>query len=291
MNNNQHDYKNLPFLTQGNFAEIIDLGFKLYIKHFKSFFVVSLLSYIPFYLLFLINQAFFIVSGASPEAGCLSGFLSLLVPNNPLVWMGSALIIYNTGLYILGKENSIPNSYKTMKHYLFRVIVWNVGFAVVTGILLFLFFLIIPPFIAIFLSFTLSFVLYSIVLEDKDLVTAVHRSYGMVTRNFWKFLLVIVFTYSMSFIPGIVYATFIGGVQTEYSWIYLLVNVGSAFITVIVTPMAYIIRTFLFFDIKMREEGTDLYLGAQKLEQETQFTREDYNKILQQKYKNKTNET
>lgn len=281
--NGRNENSDLPFLVMGNFADIIDYGFKLYIRHFKTFFTISLLSYMPFYMLFLLYQSILVITKASPESECLSVILGVMVPNNPLVWLGSSLIIYDSGLFILGQDERVAGSFKHLKHFALRIIVWNIAFAAVLGFLFFLFFLIVPPFIAIFLSLVLSFTLYSVILEDKDIITAVSRSYNMVTRNFGKFLMVMVFTSVMSFIPGVAYSTFLSDFAADYSWIYLLINFGSALITVFVIPMAYIIRTFLFFDIKLREEATDLYLGARRLEENTGFTRDDYNEIMRKK--------
>ncbi len=282
MNGKKND--NLPFLAQGNFADIIDFGFKLYIRNFKTYFTISLLSYMPFYLIFLLYQSVLVITKVMPGSDCFSGILGIMVPNNPLVWMGSSLIIYNSGLFILGRDDKVPASYKHLKHFALRVIVWNIGFAAVLAFLFFLFFLIIPPFFAIFLSLVLSFTLYSVILEDKDIITAVKRSYGLITRNFSKFLMVMVFTSVMSFIPGVVYSTFLSDFTADYSWVYLLINFGSALVTVFVIPIPYIIRTFLFFDIKLREEATDLYLEVEKLEKNTEFSREDYNAMMRRKY-------
>lgn len=287
MMNGKNENKDMPFLVKGNFADIIDYGFKLYIRNFKTFFTISLLSYMPFYMIFLLYQSVLIITKVVPGTECFSVILGVMVPNNPLVWMGSSLIIYNSGLLILGHDDKVPGSYKHLKHFALRIIVWYVGFATVLAFLFFLFFLIIPPFVAIFLSLVLSFTLYSIILEDKDIITAVKRSYGLITRNFSKFIMVMVFTSVMSFIPGVAYSTFLSEFTADYSWIYILVNFGSALVTVFVIPMAYIIRTFLFFDIKLREEGTDLYLGAQKLEKSTNFTRDDYNAIMKRKHEGK----
>ena len=285
--NDKNGNKGMPFLVKGNFADIIDYGFKLYIKHFKTFFTISLLSYMPFYLMFLLYQSFLILTKTAPGADCFSTILGVMVPNNPLVWMGSSLIIYNSGLLILGQDEKVSGSYKHLKHFALRIIVWYIGFAAVLAFLFFLFFLIIPPFIALFLSLVLSFTLYSIILEDKDIITAVKRSYGLITRNFSKFIMVMVFTSVMSFIPGVAYSTFLSDFTADYSWIYLLINFGSALITVFVIPVPYIIRTFLFFDIKLREEGTDLYLAVQKLEESTGFTRDDYNAMMKRKHEGK----
>lgn len=280
--------KDMPYLTTGNFADIIDYGFKLYIRHFRVFFTISLLSYMPFYLLFLLYQTILVITKAMPGADCLSTVLGVMVPNNPLVWLGSSLIIYNAGLFILGKDDRVPGSYKHLKHYALRVIVWHVGFAAVTAFLFLMFFLIIPPFIAVFLSLVLLFTLYSVILEDKDIITAVKRSYGFITRNFGKFILVMVFTSVMTLIPGVAYSTFLSDFLADYSWIYLLINFGSSLITIFIIPIAYIIWTFLFFDIKLREEGTDLYLGAQKLAESTGFSSDDYNEIVRRRQEGKT---
>ncbi|MCD4784650.1 MAG: hypothetical protein K8T10_12585 [Candidatus Eremiobacteraeota bacterium] len=281
MDNNKN---HASLLKKETFTEIIDSSFKLYFSHFKEFFTVSFFSYMPIYLLLFISDTFSIYIGTPGGTNCFSTILAFLAPNNPFVWAGGGLMIYITGLYLTGHEDEVKNSTMPLSKFAWRVIAFGFLYLVLKTVLALLSILIIPALILIFISITLSLTNQAIVLEVKDIVEAPKRSFRLVVRHLGKVLLVLVFTGLLVSIPHIAYTTVLTGIQIQLPWISLLIKIGSAFITILVAPIVHIVHTYLFLDLKVRDEGTDLLLRADKIRKETGFTNEDYNEMMKRKY-------
>jgi len=280
MNNNNKTF----LLKKETFTEIIDSSFNLYFSHFRNYFTISFFCYIPLYLLLFISDTISIYTGTPEGTNCFSTILTILAPENPFVWAGKGLMIYITGLYLTGHGDEVKNSRLPMSRFVWRIIGFSFLYLIVKTTLAFLSILIIPAFVLIFLSATLCLTNQSIVLEAMDIFDAVKRSFNMVLKNFGRVILVLIFTGLLVAIPHIAYTTVLTGVQVYYPWISLLIKIGSAFITILVSPVAQIVLTMLFYDIKVRDEGTDLMLKADKILQETRFTPEDFNEMRWRSY-------
>lgn len=279
-NNKNHT----SLLKRETFTEIIDSSFKLYFSHFKEFFTVSFFSYTPLYLLLFISDTISIYIGTPGGTNCFSAILAFFVPHNPFVWAGEGLMIYMAGLYLTGHGDEVKNSTLPLSKFVWRVIGFSFLYLIIRTVLVFLSILIFPALILIFLYIILSLTNQAIVLEVMGIVEAVKRSFSLVIRHFGKVILVFMFTTLLLLVPHIAYTTMLIGVQVHFPWISLLIKIGSAFITILVAPIAHIVLTMLFFDIKVRDEGTDLLLKADKIQQETGFTSEDFNEMMKRRY-------
>jgi hypothetical protein len=104
----------------------------------------------------------------------------------------------------------------------------------------------------------------AIVIEDLTFWKGIQRSWNLVSRRFWHvlgiMLLATVIAYVVGFILGIVPEA--AGYLVGLHWGWLLLALGESLTALIVTPIAAITATLLYYDARIRTEGFDLQVIA-----------------------------
>ncbi|MCE1247711.1 MAG: hypothetical protein LWY06_13810 [Firmicutes bacterium] len=270
--------KRYPF--HGTYTELIDYGFRLYLDHFKNYIVISFYAYMPFFMLLFASDYYAAINGIPLQMNCMSSFLAVAATQNPLIWIGNALIVYFSGLYIMGKDEYTAGWKATIKQVFWKVIAVRILILLITTGLTVASILILPLALLIYFGVTLSMSIPVVMLEGKGITESLNRAVELTKPQFAKTAVVLFLTGVLISIPQLAFNTGLAGAQLDQPWILLAIRVVTAIITIIVQPLQHIILTFLFFDLKHKTECVDLFLDAEKLEEDSGFTPQDKAELL-----------
>jgi hypothetical protein len=143
----------------------------------------------------------------------------------------------------------------------------------VLGLLLlvvFFFGLIVVLLLAALISLCFAFVIPVIVVERRDPIAAIGRSWRLVTSVFWRVLGVAVMLFLLSLIFQLMAATLSGFVAAMFNQIdqFTISQTLNLLITYIIDmlliPLFMITYTLLYFDTRIRKEGYDLQMQMQR---------------------------
>jgi hypothetical protein len=158
------------------------------------------------------------------------------------------------------------------------------GFAEILGIVIAVIFMLSIIFAVLFYMTWFSFVLQAIVIEKKGVFASIKRSISLVRHSYWRIfgsmLLITFVIYGIQIslqsfvgiVSGILYliAKFFNISEDFMVFFAGIMNLSSFPLTIIswliVTPIAYIMYTLLYFNERFKKEGFDLLLRLKQLQ-------------------------
>lgn len=251
-------------LTKRTIPEIIDSGISHYIKDYKPYLKISLMFYGPGFFLYLLFDFITIITGLYNETASSLVFIAVSI-FNPFIWFGSWLMIYRTGLFMTGRKEEIKNSYNILKHFAFTLVCLYIVSSLIVFLLIFASILILPVFFLIIFLVAMTLLEPVAVLEKHGVWETLKRITDMTYRNFSRVFFVSFLTSIIISIPSLAYSSLMPVNLSSMPWAVFLAQLGTIALIIILAPLTPIIKTFLYFDIKLREEGIDLYFQAEEL--------------------------
>ena len=124
--------------------------------------------------------------------------------------------------------------------------------------------LLIPGAIALWLVFggrIAMTIVPCVVVERLGPIAALKRSWALTKGNGWRGVGFYLITVLVAFILGITF----GGISSAFGLSYVLQQVFTAVVTVIVTPFTLIAYTLYYFDLRIRRENFDLEMLAEQV--------------------------
>lgn len=257
--------------------DLLDLMIRLYLRNFWLFFSISIISLAPTLFFSLTYQPFITESLLDiPSADvALPLLLSSVILALIGTWVTGASIkaveaVYlNDGIKPLDAFRAVGPRYFSL--------LWA-GILYVLGISFGL--LIIVP--GIWLAVAYIFYNQAIIIEDLPGRTALSRSRTLVKGSWWRvagYLLVVgllvgILQAILSIPFGILSFAGLAMNPSGAQDTFLLVNqAGSAVTSAILAPLSVIGSTLLYYDLRVRREGLDLWARAEALTEETELTR------------------
>jgi len=133
------------------------------------------------------------------------------------------------------------------------------------AIALIVLFLIIILFAFVYLITKLIFILPVISVEGKDCIKAIKPSFKVSKNNFWKVFLTIFFGYCFSVqLPNIIQSVSLL-VPFDDILVFKIIRVLVSGITAVLTPLFYIIITFIYINHKVQNKNIDFEVKLRKL--------------------------
>ncbi len=262
-------------------GDILDGSLRLYRRNFGQFLGIVAIAYLPAVLLQL-GAMYWILSGMlNAETGSaddpasmlpyLGGMMALLVGSAAIyliaVPLAQGALIWAVSRRYLGKSISIGEAYRQVLrrfgHLLVAVIL--TGLATLGGTLL----CVIP---GIVVSFMFSFATIEVVLEDRDGVDAMRRSWQLVSYDFWKVvgtlvvlgILVAAATYALS-APFSLISMIPSQDETAMTGVNLVSQAISSLVQIVLQPVQIVGTILLYYDLRIRKEGFDIELLAKAM--------------------------
>jgi hypothetical protein len=272
-------------------ADLLDLAFRLYRQRFTVLVGIAALSFLPMALLLLLVQQVQVASG-----------LVQIVQSLLLVPLVSAALIYCIARLDQGANNAIGVAYRAgLSRYwalfssaLLQGILIGIPVALIFGCLfgslLFadasstsanipvLTAVMVAVVVLIALPFLTRFALASqvVVLEQAGATQSLRRSWQLTRGWFWRTFGVStcsgILSYLISALPAIMINFVIGmtGAAEAMALAPSITAVGSQLGLIVAMPLQLIISTLLYYDLRIRGEGYDLEMLAQRgLEDDT----------------------
>lgn len=233
---------NSPALRARSVGEILDLSFQIYRSRWASMATATALFVFPLLLL----QAV-----APLDAVVLLDWLS-----NLFFLAASAAVVVIASEAYLGREVTPTEAVRTAGRRFFSV--WGAaifqGILVGLGLLLF----IVPGIIALALTFGMQ---QAVMIEGKTTNQAYERSKSLAGGYFRHILGTSVMTFVIVFFAMMGFGVVIAMVVADLRMSMLLVNL----VLVAINPLAAVVGTVLYYDLRIRKEGFDLELMANRL--------------------------
>lgn len=267
-------------------GDIIDETIRLYRRNFRTFVGIVAVLQVPLVVLQMVQLA--IVGPRFFDfASLATGDQSQLGPL--IFWLVSSLVLGVLSIFAfviiqaalanaiseryLDRKITAGNAYRVALGCFWRIL----GNGLLVGIilvLLFMTFLGIP--FAIWLMIRWSFAVETIVLEGKGVRGALSRSSALVKGSWWRvlgvFIVAIVLQFLVASIPGGVIGLVVAGVATLVSpgaiYVATIINtlIGAVF-GILSAPLVPTISVLLYYDLRIRKEGFDLQVLAERLGQ------------------------
>ncbi len=251
-------------------GEMLDRTFSLYRNHFKLF---AGLMVLPQLVIFAMSFGVVLIpvlvasaGGSSSSAavigmiGVLIYFPVLLVVNLIAYAMAQGATVYAVSQVYLERSTTISASYAFVRGRF-----WSVLFvAVLTSLAVgfgFLAFIIGALFAALFCSLAVPVT----VLEGRDAIESIKRSFNLVKDDLGRiFLIMFVFVciqYAISWaiaIPAVALATLLPSHGQAPLWINGLMYFGNFVSGCLVSPLLYIALSIAYYDERVRKEAFDM---------------------------------
>lgn len=262
-----------PRLRPLDFGEILDVAFTLYRRHFGTFFLTALLPNLPIaafwaYLGSVAGSG----AGAPEEVSALAGVgVLLMAPYSAvaaiLVW---AALVHQSSRAMTGGRVAVGDGYRRALSRFLPLL----GAGIVAMILIGLgFMLLIVPGILVAVMFFA--VVQAVVIEEEGPLAALGRSRDLARDGWVRIFGVLVVTWLIVFLPtmavfgglGFLAALFPG--VSEGMMAGGAVNAGLQAVSVAVgaltTPYMVASLVVLYYDRRVRKEGLDLELAAERV--------------------------
>lgn len=231
----------LPPLPHGGFADIIDLTFTVYGGHFWPFVLIALV----------------------PQAPALIGELAFLATENELIsvvilvvtlvvgiLMGGA-VIHAVGRHFLGRPVLVQRSYEYAWARFPALLGASVMVILTLVIPVVLSFILIGIPVLVFLIVVFLFVTQAVVIEQRDPIDAMKRSWNIVRGAWWRacgvtlgvVLAIVGFT-----VLQVVVLSLIGTINQ------ILAALARILLSTLVVPLPAIVFTLLYFDLRVGKE-------------------------------------
>ena len=268
-------------------SELLDELFRLYRRHFSLIVAVSLLVALPALVwslvtgIYRLNSAsyanLFTTTGSatpsfnSQQFSNLLGILALgLIGGFFLLPISLGAVFRAITDVALGRPATIGSVLReTLARYLPLLGLVALGILMLIGWIIAetigFILLILPGFAvlcaAIYLAVRWSLVVAAMMAEDIGPIRGLGRSWNLVSGSWWRtfgillivWVLQVIITYGLFILFGVIAALFSTG-----DFQAALVQVGGTLLSAVLSPIAYIAITLLYFDLRVRKEGLDL---------------------------------
>ena len=255
-------------------GEILDAGFKVYRMRFKTLCLAVLVPVVPLTIVSILLQASTAPNAFDPlpsQAEATSQFQGAALAGT----VSSFLLLYLTGLLAtgacvrtvaaayLGEEVGWKESLRFAAGKLVALFVS--GIIIILGLLFGLILLIVP---GVFLYGRWAVATPALMIEDLGAVEGLRRSWRLVKDRFWAtfgtVLLTLLIVGAVSTILNLLFIAplFAGGSELLGG---ILTGFAAIISSVFTLPLQAAILTILYFDLRVRKEGLDLELLAQRI--------------------------
>jgi hypothetical protein len=256
-------------------GDLLDETFRMYRRHFLLFAGISVILSIPAaalsgYTYYSLFGAFLqqISSGQSLDLNSLRATLGAIavgaVVNLALVPFLYGAVTYATCESALGREVTAGGVVRAVVRRYFQLFGYAFLFLLM-GILFCLF----PLWIWIGIGW--SVVMPIMFIENAGLVPALGRSWRLVEGRWWRTFLMFLLIFILVYVARLALDAFIVLGQVVLQIVLSSVAVGwifaaaTAVVDSIVTPLIQIAIVLIYFDLRVRREGLDLFQLAQRV--------------------------
>ncbi len=273
-------------------ADILDGALQLYRRNFGPFIGIAAIAWLPAVLLQLLALYWMFSGLPGMEAGGADDPMSVLPFIGGAVGLAAGgLVIYLIAVPLaqgaliwavsrryLGKSISIAEAYRQVLRRLGHLLVAVIltGLATMVGTI----FCIIP---GIVLSFMFSFAVIEVVLEDRDGVGAMQRSWQLVSYDFWKVVgtllvlgLLVMFASTALSAPCELIALIPIGNESATALMTIIAQAIKSLIAVLLQPVGIVGTILLYYDLRIRKEGFDIELLARAMGEKAPVARSSY---------------
>jgi len=235
---------NVPALRARSVGEILDLGFQLYRSRWPQMATATGLLVLPLLVLEAIAP--------------LSALPMLDQLGNLFFLAASAAVVVIASEAYMGREIAAGEAVRTVGRRFLSV--WGAaiiqGLLVVLGLLLF----VVPGIIALAMTFGMQ---QAVMIEGKTAGDAFTRSKSLAADHYQQILLTSVLAFVIVFFAMFGFGMMIGLTVTNVRTSTLLINTAL----IAVNPLAAVIGTVLYYDLRIRKEAFDVSVAADRLEQ------------------------
>ena len=263
-----------------DYGAMLDELFDMYKKNFVLLAGITGIIYLPATMLYnyattALRTHMTINRNPSPadiQGLIISGIFTMVVMilYFSLTFVVAAAITWAISKVYLGDKVTIMQSYRSVvkKIVPFTLTMTIASLIVLAGFVL----LCIPGLIAILFT---SFVSESFVIEGKQYVDAIKRSFELVRKEWVKVLVVGLLTYILSFIvSGVMVSPFLvmqalSGNAPMSASMSILQGFVSGIAQTLIMPIQVIAYVLLYYDIRIRKEGFDIEMLAAGMENQT----------------------
>ena len=262
-------------------GDILDGALRLYRRNFGQFLGIFAIAYLPAVLLSLVAMYWMFSGLLGAETGSADDPTSMLPFLGGTIALGIGLVamyliavplaqgalIWAVSRRYLGKSISIAEAYRQVLrrfgHLLVAVIL--TGLATLGGTLL----CYIP---GVIVSFMFSFATIEVVLEDRDGVEGMRRSWQLASYDFWKVVgTLVVLSLLVAIAVWALSAPFslISAIPTQDENPMMGMNLAaqaiSSLVQILLQPVQIVGTILLYYDLRIRKEGFDIELLAQAM--------------------------
>lgn len=279
-------------------GEILDLAISLYRRNWITLVGIAAVVTVPLMIAQTVTTVLALPSNfsqllsSSPGASSSNLYTSLLIFYGAfiLITLLAALAgIFQSGAIVaavseryLGRTITLKEAYRRSLRHWVQLLIASiiVGIGNAFGLAMFFAFVLLPclcflPLISIpyllFINTQWSLTIQAIVVEDKNSLGGLGRSWRLVWNSFWRVLLIVVVLYLLSFILNAVpaYALYFGAMMLLPSSIILSTIANSiigTLVAIFISPIQVAVMTCVYYDLRIRQEGLDLQLALDKWE-------------------------
>lgn len=265
----------VPVLEKMEISDILDTAIRLYRHNFVPLLeIVAIVQIVVLagnlVMTWLFWGSVMTTSGEEVPWGALAGAAPIA-----LVWIGALIILFPlseaalafaTSEFYLGRRISVIEAYRRMWPLAWRLLltmflvylgVWaGIAMCIIPGIIIFVWFSITTPIVAI---------------ERSWGAEALRRSYKLVSGEGWRvfatllllYLIVGVATYALTILPTL--GLMLGLSEAQPLLAQSLVQAIQTVAQIIVRPVAMIGVVLIYYDLRIRKEGFDLVMLAEAI--------------------------
>lgn len=234
---------NAPALRARSVGEILDLAFQLYRSRWRQMATATGVLVLPLLAL---------------EAVAPLGTLPLLEALSNLVFLAaSAAVVVVASEAYLGREVSAADAVRAAGRRFMSV--WGSalvqGFLIMLGLVLF----VIPGILAMAMTFAMQ---QAVMIEDRTTSQAFERSRWLAGGEFVHILLTSVLTYVIVIFAMMGFGFVLEMAVSNARLSILLTNVAL----VAINPLAAVVGTVLYYDLRIRKEAFDVAVATERLD-------------------------
>jgi hypothetical protein len=253
-------------------GDLLDETFRMYRRHFVLFAGLSVLLSIPqaalsgFNYNVLYNTLLQATPGQPPDFGVLTSSLVVyaiaLLVTVALIPFSYGAVTYAACESALGHQVTVMGVLRAVLRKYFHILAYGVLIA-----LMVLVFCLIPLWIWIWVNWVV--VIPVMYVENAGLSQAFGRSWRLVEGRWWRTYLILFLMFVLTSVVSVALAAFVTLGQTLLMLVVSKVVVGwisgatSVIIGSLVNPILQIAIVLIYFDLRVRKEGLDLFQQAQ----------------------------
>lgn len=255
-------------------GDLLDETFRMYRRHFLLFAGISVLLSIPEAI--LTGYGYFAILGSLLQAPSSPPNLAALVPALVSFAVGALLLLvllpFSVGAVTYAACESAMGRRVTaggIVSGIFRRYFELLGFWLLVGVMLYVGFCLIPLWIWIWVSWIA--VMPVIFVEGAPLGAAMGRSWRLVEGRWWRTFLILFLMFILVTVVQGALAAFVTLGQLLLSLVLsqtIVLAIAQATATLVgalVTPVLQIAIVLIYFDLRVRREGLDLFQLAQRV--------------------------